>query len=334
MAHSLLKAVSMMQQYFVQRPSPFDADHVDLGLDVPIEAADDHDTAGDAVSMISTARGRISDKAQPLLGKRIRSHDEDSAVDGIRTRDLPAQLPSRPLLRELSGDALVSPDAEPSPVEAGHVGLRPPTAANPGPVLADGLAPPAQLGAPSVASANCSHEVKPPFSVFDVTGGHTIRFREPDWDPAACLEDAVRHSRTPDPEGCVLLMPHLGFPTPQVVVSHRRLALSHRAVLLSLQGRRGAEVVEVPFGQTVAHAYSLSSLAFGPEFLVSCSVNEMRWDCNGPLPPSTDTVHVWLAFPVPDSDGRIVLKSASGQPWPISPHLPRQQVPLPLPTAC
>ena len=203
----------------------------------------------------------------------------------------------------------------------------------PGAAQADCQVSPAQLGMPSVAPAQCSHDARPPFSVFDVTGGHTIRFCEPDWDPAACQVDAVRHSRTPDPEGRVLLTPHLGFPTPQVVVFHRRLALSHRAVLLSLQGRRGAEVVEVPFGQTVAHAYSLSGLAYGPEFPVSCSVNGVRWDCNGPLPPTADIVHIWLAFPVPDRDGRIVLRSASGQPWPTSPHLPRQQVPLPLPTA-
>ena len=293
-------------------PIPLDADHVDLGLDLPSEAASGSDTAGDTVSLFSIARGYTPAEAQPLLGKRYRGHDED---------------------------AIAAPDAEPRSVEAGHVGLRPPTAANPrkrnrpGAAPADCQVSPAQMGMPSVAPAQCSHDARPPFSVFDVTGGHTIRFREPDWDPAACQADAVRHSRTPDPDGRALLTPHLGFPTPQVVVFHRRLALSHRAVLLSLQGRRGAEVVEVPFGQTIAQAYSLSGLAYGPEFLVSCSVNGVRWDCNGPLPPTADTVHIWLAFPVPDRDGRIVLRSASGQPWPTSPHLPRQQVPLPLPTA-
>ena len=85
-------------------PIPLDADHVDLGLDPPSEAAGGRDTAGDAVSLFSIARGYTLDKAQPLLSKRNRSHDED---------------------------ALAAPDAEPSSVEAGHVGFRPPTAANP-----------------------------------------------------------------------------------------------------------------------------------------------------------------------------------------------------------
>ena len=97
-----------------------------------------------------------------------------------------------------------------------------------------------------------------PFTVWDVVEGRLTRFRDPNWSYAECADEARRHATVPDPEVCVMDYPHLGLTTPQVIISQGALRNTHRAFVLSLQGRKGAEVVELPHGHTTLHALASS----------------------------------------------------------------------------
>ena len=177
---------------------------------------------------------------------------------------------------------------------------------------------PANFGSTCVPAG--SGEARPfRYTVFDTVFGVSYRVRPEHWTAADCLADAEQHSTVPNAFGRVLRSPHYGFPTPQVLVSDRLFLRTHRAFVLSLQSKPGAEVLELPRGQSAVEALALSARADGWEILVSCVVDGGEFPCRNALPAVTDTLFLRVSFPMRNEQGRLVLVPSG----PSSQHLHR-----------
>ena len=217
-----------------------------------------------------------------------------------------------------------------SAADAGHVGLRPPATL---PKVSNRKRPRpavASLGSdavvrPEIAATAVPDPTRMPFTVFDALAGRQVLFREDQWGDEDCLNEALLHTRVPGPVGRVLLFPHPGFATQQVLISHGDLLPTHRALVLSVQGKPEPEVIELAHGDNTLHALARSRRAEGWEIPVSCSCNAVRWPCDAPLHVTTETVHVWVGYALRDDNGRlrVVSADASGS-WPSPAPLPGQ----------
>ena len=141
------------------------------------------------------------------------------------------------------------------------------------------------------------------YTVFDVWQV-ARRLRQPQWPPAACLQDAVTHSRLPDPLGHVLLDPVVGYPQPQVHVYQASAIPAHQPLIIVFRGMRDVPLVcNFPSGSSIVDYFSNAQIGPGqPGHGVldapggfTCMVHGEHLPCSAPVPPDAQTVIVALA---------------------------------------